>query len=68
MSNQDQTIAELRLAVAAQRGRFDELSARCGMSKSWLSKFAAGRFASPKYSTVQRVRDAVDTMSRKAAA
>jgi predicted transcriptional regulator len=67
MSTHDDTIERLRRDVAAQRGRFDELSSSCGMSKSWISKFAAGRF-DPRWSTIQRVRAAVDAMAEEHAA
>lgn len=63
----DQPISELRHRVRACRGRYDELSGRCGMSKSWLSKFANGKYQSPRYLSMRALEAALEQMEQEAA-
>jgi len=62
-----QEVEVLRERVRACRGSFEELSLRSGMSRSWLSKFACGRYQSPRYQTVRALAAALDELQRSAA-
>jgi transcriptional regulator with XRE-family HTH domain len=52
-------LATLRARVAALRGQYGLLSEKSGMSISWISKFACGRYESPGLKSVQNLLSAL---------
>lgn len=58
-----------RLRLIGHRGRYREISNRCGFSYSWLSKFARGeRGFRPSYDLINRLQDELDKMDDVAGA
>jgi predicted transcriptional regulator len=63
MENVD--LVDLRARVVALRGHYRSLSEKSGMSSSWISKFACGRYKSPGLMTVQRLMAALEEIESK---
>ena len=53
----------LKALLREKRGRFDEISRKAGMSKSWLSKFANDMIPNPGITSLKKLKGALDAVS-----
>lgn len=47
----------VRAALQTRRGTWPSIASSCGVSYSWLSKFARGTIANPGYEALRRLHD-----------